>query len=132
MKRGLSGLVALFLSLHLTLTHAEDAQGPVSYVPLTPPLVGNYLSGGRLKLFKADISLRVSSEQAHALVQHHEPLVRHHLVLLFAKQGDETFSQAPNKEAFRQEAFTLVREALLAEDPNAVVDDLLFNNLMTQ
>ena len=133
MKQGLGGLIALLLSANLAFAETDtQVLGPVSYVPLNPPIVGNYLSSGRLKLFKADISLRVSSEVAHDLVEHHEPLVRHELVLLFAKQTDETFQQAESKEALRSEAFKLVREALIAEDPRAVVDDLLFNNLMTQ
>lgn len=109
-----------------------SATPQVSYITLTPPLVGNYQSTGRLRLYKADISLRVNSEVAKTRVEYHEPLIRNQLVMLFAQQTEESLGRPAGKEQLRQEALLQVQQVLNAEDPSAKVDDLLFNNLVIQ
>ena len=130
--------IALLLALSLPLAaFAEDdeiaaAASQVSYVSLVPPLVGNYQSAGRLKLYKADISLRVDSAEAKARVEHHEPLIRNQLVMLFSQQTEASLSGLEAKESLRQEALKQVRQALEQEEQQPLVEDLLFNNLIIQ
>lgn len=108
---------------------AEGSQ--VSYVALMPPLVGNYLAAGRLKLFKADIALRVSTVDAK-LVEHHEPLIRNQLVALFSEQTEVTLRGVEAREQLRAEALKQVQAVLSAEEGRPLVEDLLFNNLIIQ
>lgn len=110
---------------------AEDAVPQVSYVALMPPLVGNYLAAGRLKLFKADIALRVPTADAKT-VEHHEPLIRNQLVALFSEQTDVTLRGVDAREQLRAEALKQVQAVLEAEEGRPLVEDLLFNNLIIQ
>lgn len=112
---------------------AEDAAATQTlYYALTPAMVGNYGSGERLKYYKADVALRISSKEVEDRVKHHEPLIRHQLVMLFSQQTDETLSGPQAKEQLRQEALRQVREVLEQEEGKPLVDDLLFNNLIIQ
>ena len=112
---------------------AEDAAATQTlYYALTPAMVGNYGSGERLKYYKADVALRIPRKEVEDRVKHHEPLIRHQLVMLFSQQTDETLSGPEAKEQLRQEALRQVREVLEQEEGKPLVDDLLFNNLIIQ
>ena len=131
-------LISMFFCLALTgpalaEEPAEDAAATQTlYYALTPAMVGNYGSGERLKYYKADVALRISSKGVEDRVKHHEPLIRHQLVMLFSQQTDETLSGPEAKEQLRQEALRQVREVLEQEEGKPLVDDLLFNNLIIQ
>lgn len=139
-----SGDIALraFLALLLVLSFSPfmavaeeakpaDAKKPV-FVDLTPALVGNYGSGPRLKYFKADIALKVTGKEASEKVEHHEPLIRNQLVMLFAQQTDDSLGSVEGKEKLRQDALKQVQDVLRQEEGQPLVDDLLFNNLIVQ
>ena len=66
------------------------------------------------------------------MVEHHEPLIRNQLVMLFSQQTDETLGSVEAKEKLRQEALTQVQQVLEQEEGKPLVDDLLFNNLIIQ
>ena len=130
-------LMVLALILPVAAVAAEEAkegEPKGSYISLNPPFVGNYaLDGGpRLRVYKADVALRVSSDAAAAVVKHHEPLIRNQLVALFTQQGVENMSNVEAKEALRQEALKQVQQVLESEEGRPLVDDLLFNNLIVQ
>ncbi|MEG5265120.1 flagellar basal body-associated protein FliL [Pseudomonas sp. JDS28PS106] len=130
-------LMLLALSLP-ALAQAEEAkeEGPpkVAYVSLTPPFVGNYaLDGGpKLRVYKADIALRVTGAEAEAAVKRNDPLIRNQLVALFTQQTVDTMSTAEAKEKLRQEALKQVQQVMNTEEGKPVVEDLLFNNFIVQ
>ncbi|OWJ95768.1 flagellar basal body-associated protein FliL [Pseudomonas sp. A46] len=134
MKRLTALLLALTLPL-LAVAEEETKEGEapkVAYIDLVPSLVGNYGAGPRLKYFKADISLKVTGTEAQDKVTRHEPLIRNQLVMLFSQQTDDTLGSSEAKEKLRQEALKQVQQALNGEEGAALVDDLLFNNLIVQ
>lgn len=104
------------------------------YISLSPPFVGNYALDGspKLRVYKADVALRVTGDAAAAAVKHHEPLIRNQLVALFAQQGVDNLSNVEAKEKLRQEALKQVQQVLEAEEGKPIVEDLLFNNLIVQ
>ncbi len=104
----------------------------VAYISLVPALVGNYGTGPRLKVFKADIALQVKGSEAEAKVEHHEPLIRNQLVMLFSQQTDESMGNVESKEKLRAEALKQVQDVLTQEEGKPLVEDLLFNNLIVQ
>ncbi|WP_090510065.1 flagellar basal body-associated protein FliL [Pseudomonas marincola] len=110
----------------------EEGKPTVAYVSLVPALVGNFGSGPKLKFYKADVSLRVTGAEAQAKVEHHEPLIRNQLVMLFSQQTEEGLSAPDAKEALRQEALKQVQQVLATEEGEPLVEDLLFNNLILQ
>ncbi len=120
--------LALCLSLFPSFASAEEAapegegaNKPV-YVDLTPALVGNYGSGPRLQYYKADIALQVADKDAATKVEHHEPLIRNQLIMLFAQQTDQSLGTVEAKESLRQEALKQVQQTLEQEEGQAAGD----------
>lgn len=131
------GLLLVGLCLCLLGTgaaFANNGSAPSSpYIQLKPSFVVNYGGVGKIKYLKADISLRVDDPVAVEAVNHHMPLIRNALVLLFSRQTDEAMASVEGKEALRQ-ASLLEINRLLAEEvgPHIAVKDVLFNNLVMQ
>ena len=134
MKAWIVLMLALCLPLAANAEEAEEGAAKVSYITLSPPFVGNYgLDGSpKLKVFKADISLRVTGDAAAKAVKANDPLIRNQLVGLFAQQTSATLSSVEAKESLRQEALKQIQQVMSDETGKPMVDDLLFNNLIVQ
>ncbi len=128
-------MLALTLPTAAMAEEAKEGEAPkVSYISLSPPFVGNYgLDGGpKLKVYKADVALRVTGDEAAKAVKANEPLIRNQLVALFAQQTTETMNNVEAKEKLRQEALKQTQQVMNDETGKPVVEDLLFNNLIIQ
>lgn len=137
--RILKAWIMLMLALSLPVAAvaeeaAENAAPKVNYITLSPPFVGNYGLDGtpKLKVYKADVALRVTGEEATKAVKANEPLIRNQLVALFAQQTSETMNNVEAKEKLRQEALKQTQQVMNDETGKPVVEDLLFNNLIIQ
>ncbi|MHC8403286.1 flagellar basal body-associated protein FliL [Pseudomonas sp. MDT1-17] len=133
MKAWIMLLLALSLPVAVMAEEAKDAP-KVNYITLSPPFVGNYGLDGtpKLKVYKADVALRVTGEEATKLVKANEPLIRNQLVALFAQQTTEAMNNVEAKEKLRQEALKQTQQIMSDETGKPVVEDLLFNNLIIQ
>jgi len=141
-ERSVKAWIMLMLALSLPMAaqaeeakEAKEGEAPkVSYISLTPPFVGNYGLDGtaRLKVYKADVALRVTGEEAAKAVKANEPLIRNQLVALFGQQTSETMNNVEAKEKLRQEALKQTQQVMNDETGKPMVDDLLFNNLIIQ
>ncbi|WP_347909683.1 flagellar basal body-associated protein FliL [Pseudomonas grandcourensis] len=131
-------MLMLALSLPVAAVAEEAKEGEtapkVSYITLSPPFVGNYGLDGtpKLKVYKADVALRVTGDEAAKAVKANEPLIRNQLVALFAQQTTETMNNVEAKEKLRQEALKQTQQVMNDETGKPVVEDLLFNNLIIQ
>lgn len=128
-------MMALSLPLAAGAEEAKEGAAPkISYISLSPPLVGNYGLDGtpKLKVYKADVALRVTGDEAAKAVKFNEPLIRNQLVALFAQQTPATMGDVEAKEKLRQEALKQVQQVMSDETGKPVVEDLLFNNLIVQ
>ncbi|MGV8862457.1 MAG: flagellar basal body-associated protein FliL [Pseudomonas sp.] len=137
MKAWIIMLLALSLPVAASEGGKEGKEGDatkVAYVTLTPAFVGNYaLDGGpKLRVYKADIALRVTGGDAEKAVKRNEPLIRNQLVALFSQQTVETMSNVEAKEKLRQEALKQTQQIMNDEEGKPIVEDLLFNNLIIQ
>ncbi|MFW0753280.1 flagellar basal body-associated protein FliL [Pseudomonas sp. H11T01] len=135
MKAWIMLMLALSLPMAAMAEEAKEGAAPkVSYISLTPPFVGNYgLDGSpKLKVFKADVALRVTGDEAAQAVKANEPLIRNQLVALFSQQTTEAMSNVEAKEKLRQEALKQTQQVMNDETGKPMVDDLLFNNLIIQ
>ena len=134
MKAWIVLMLALSWPMVALAEEAEEGAAKVSYVTLNPPFVGNYgLDGSsRLKVYKADISLRVSGAEAAKAVKANDPLIRNQLVGLFTQQTSETLGSVEAKEKLRQEALKQIQQVMLEETGKPMIEDLLFNNLIVQ
>nr|WP_153222399.1 MULTISPECIES: flagellar basal body-associated protein FliL [Pseudomonas] len=128
-------LLALSLPVMAQEEAKEEGGAPkAAYVSLTPPFVGNYaLDGGpKLRVYKADIALRVTGADAEAAVKRNDALIRNQLVSLFTQQTVDSMSSAEAKENIRQEALKQVQRVMNDEEGKPIVEDLLFNNFIVQ
>ncbi len=134
MKTYLALCLALVLPAAALASSGEEekAAPTTAYYNLTPALVGNFGSGPKLKYYKADIALRVTGSEAEEKVEHHEPLIRNQLVMLFAQQNEANMADEAAKEQLRQDALKQVQDVLTQEEGKPIVEDLLFNNLIIQ
>jgi flagellar FliL protein len=83
-------------------------------------------------VFKADIALRVTGEEAAKAVKANDALIRNQLVALFTQQTNEAMSTVDGKEKLRQEALKQTQQVMNDETGKPMVEDLLFNNLIIQ
>lgn len=135
MKAWILLMLALTLPMAAQAEEAKEGEAPkVSYYSLNPPFVGNYGLDGttKLKVFKADIALRVTGPEALAAVKANEPLIRNQLVGLFTQQTNEAMSTVEGKEKLRQQALKQTQQVMNDETGKPVLEDLLFNNLIIQ
>ena len=134
MKAWIVLMLALSWPMVALAEEAKEGAAKVSYVTLNPPFVGNYgLDGSsRLKVYKADISLRVSGAEAAKAVKANDPLIRNQLVGLFTQQTSESLGSVEAKEKLRQEALKQIQQVMLEETGKPMIEDLLFNNLIVQ
>lgn len=135
MKAWIMLLLALSLPMAAVAEEAKEEAAPkVNYVTLSPPFVGNYGLDGtpKLRVYKADVALRVTGDEATKAVKANEPLIRNQLVALFAQQSAETMNNVEAKEKLRQEALKQTQQIMNDETGKPVVEDLLFNNLIIQ
>lgn len=126
-------LLGIGLLLSWPASAQEEAQEGQIYIPLSEPMVVNYGGPGRLKYLRAEISLRIEASQDAGVIRHHMPLIRHHLVMLFSRQGEEEINTQSGREQLRQTALAETN-ALLAQEEGreGVVTDLLFRNFVVQ
>lgn len=138
MKARILLMLALILPMAIQAEEAKEGkegEAPkVSYISLSPPFVGNYGLDGtaKLKVFKADIALRVTGTEAAAAVKANDALIRNQLVALFTQQTNEAMSTVEGKEKLRQEALKQTQQVMNDETGKPMVEDLLFNNLIIQ
>ena len=127
-------MLALSLPMAAVGEEAQEGGDKVSYITLSPPFVGNYgLDGSsKLKVYKADISLRVTGPEAAKAVKANDPLIRNQLVGLFTQQTSDTLGSVEAKEKLRQQALKQIQQVMSDETCKPMVDDLLFNNLIVQ
>nr|WP_207202089.1 flagellar basal body-associated protein FliL [Pseudomonas sp. TH32] len=128
-------MLALTLPTAVLAEEAKEGDAPkVSYISLSPPFVGNYGLDGtaKLRVFKADIALRVTGPEAAAAVKANDALIRNQLVALFTQQTNDTMSSVDGKEKLRQEALKQTQQVMNDETGKPQVEDLLFNNLIIQ
>lgn len=141
-ERIVKAWIMLLLALSLPVAavaeeakETKEGEAPkVNYITLSPPFVGNYGLDGtaKLKVYKADVALRVTGDEATKLVKANEPLIRNQLVALFAQQTTEAMNNVESKEKLRQEALKQTQQVMNDETGKPVVEDLLFNNLIIQ
>ncbi len=134
MKAWIMLMLALSMPMAAVAEEAKEGDTKVSYISLSPPFVGNYgLDGSpKLKVYKADIALRVTGDEAAKLVKANDALIRNQLVGLFTQQTSETLGNVENKEKLRQEALKQIQQVMTDETGKPQIDDLLFNNLIVQ
>lgn len=110
----------------------EGQQKPAIYLPLKPAFVVNYGGKGSLRYLKTEMSVRLASADVANSVRHHLPYIRNNLVMLFARQTEETINSQEGRELMRQDALAEIQKVVLEEDGKEGVLDVYFNTFIVQ
>lgn len=112
---------------------ASGSNSEFPYVELSPSFVTNYDGGGRLRYLKVDVSVR-TARPGDDVLRHHMSYVRSRLVELFSGQLEENLTSTEGKEKLRQDALTLIREAidLVEGDGSENMLELYFTSYVIQ
>jgi flagellar FliL protein len=113
----------------------EEADLPKpQYYTLRPSFVANFgeSSTKRLKFIKADVSVRVFSEDAISAIMGHDALVRHQVVMILSAQTEESLATSSGQELLRQDILEKVKAVLKEETGKEQVDELLFTSFVVQ
>ncbi len=108
---------------------AEDDY--VNYIELKP-FVSNFVSPGKLRFLKCEITIQVTSPAAHHAVNYHKPEVRHEILMLLSSKEEEQLKTVDAQHLLAQEALQKVQQVLLAEEGEAFVADLFFTSFVLQ
>ena len=127
-------LALMFLTLAFSFSaYAEDPPPAdyVNYIELKPILT-NYGNGPRIHFVKAEMTIQVSTPDAHHAVNFHKPQIRHKLVFLLSDQSVEEMESVEAQATIAKEALRLVQDVLIKEEGEAFVSDLFFTSFITQ
>ena len=110
----------------------RKAPAPAMYLPIKPAFVVNYGGAGRLRYLKTELSVRLENSDAANSIRHHLPYIRNNLVMLFARQTDESLTSREGKEALRQDVLAEIRQIIKEEDGREGVVDVYFDTFIVQ
>jgi len=138
-------LVGLPASAIYADEHDEEAEVEQNEEEATEPAITLYVEMGdpfitdvgepatKLTYLKANVSLRVSSDEAQTALVTHMPRLRHELVMLFGEQTDVgNITSTQGQEALREEARTRINTVLAEQMTETEVQDVLFTTFVVQ
>lgn len=113
---------------------AADEGAPADYVGYIElkPFVTNYGSDGKIHFLKAEVTLQVSSQDAHHAVNAHLAQIRNDLVFLFSAQEEQNLQGVAAQQLLAEEALKLLQDTLTAEEGQPYLSDLFFTSLVIQ
>ncbi len=126
-------LTVLFLFVLTPLALASEGGGGNSpYVELKPAFVVNVNDGDEVHHMQVDIQVKLASPDAAALIEEHQPAIRHALVLLLSGQEVKEVRTVQGKEKLRQEALEAVQKVLEENTGKPGIEALYFTGLIIQ
>lgn len=123
-------ILGLLLVLLLPLAAMAD-EDYVKYIELKP-FVANFSSDGPIRFVKCEITIQVSSPEAHHAVNHHLPHIRNDIVFLLSAQTEEKLVTVEAQQALAREALEKVQTIMVAEEGEQYVTDLFFTSFVIQ
>ncbi|EHQ52266.1 Flagellar basal body-associated protein-like protein [Ectothiorhodospira sp. PHS-1] len=131
-------LTALLL-IALTGWHAAAWAAPSGggatwpgYIPLQPALVVNLDNPRRAQYLQLNAQFYVETAQEAQLVEHHMPVIRHHLILFFGGRDPEQVQAAAVREQLRTEALETLRQVMTEHTGSPAVSGLYFTGFIVQ
>jgi flagellar FliL protein len=106
-------------------TTPSPAGTEIQYVEITPTFVTNYQSP-KLRYIKADVTVVVTDTLAAEAIGRHQPLIRHHLIMLFSRQIEDTLATPEGRNQLKLDAMQEIVRVLESEQESTAVKDLLF------
>jgi flagellar FliL protein len=116
---------------------SEKAAAPVRaepiYVPLDPPFVVNFDSGGAVRFLQVTVQVMTDNPATVEQIRRHDPVIRNGLLMLFSGQTYEKLKTTAGKEQLREAALEEVRRIITEQAGAAAnVGNLYFTSFVMQ
>ena len=126
----------LIMMFSVQLAWAEDEttktkEDYVNYIELKP-FITNFGGVGKTRFLKCEVTIQVSSADAHHAVNFHMPQIRNDLVFLLTAQTDETLTTVEAQQVLAKKALKKVQDILVEEEGEGFVSDLFFTSFVVQ
>jgi flagellar FliL protein len=106
--------------------------GSSPYITLDPPFVVNIQDGEESRFLQITSELRLTNPDKASVVQHHMPMIRHYLVMLFSEQTADSVASLEGKERLREETLEVLQAKLEEETGDALVENIYFTGFIIQ
>lgn len=113
------------------LTAAEKKKPPV-YFPLDPAFVVNLTDETGDRYLQVELQVTSRSSKAKEILEMHNGLVRHQLLLLFSQEQISTLRTRGDKERLQKSALKEIQTVLKEASGEKTVDGLYFTSFVTQ
>jgi flagellar FliL protein len=117
-------LIFALAGLGASAIAADKAPIDIAYYPIKPSIVSN-LTGGP-KYIRCDVQLMTERASEIPNLAHHEPALRHTLLMLIASQDGGALNTPSGKERLRTAALDAIQTQLEKLTGSRIVDDLYF------
>ena len=100
----------------------EEPKAPALFYALDPPFVVNFQPGSTSRFLQVAVQLMTRDPLVVEFLEHHSPIIRNDLLLLFGNKQVAEVSTQEGKEALRAATLEAVRKVISAEGgkPEAV------------
>ena len=113
-------VLVILMVFSIQAVWAEDeaekaADDYVNYIELKP-FVTNFGGVGKSRFLKCEVTIQVSSENAHHAVNHHMAHIRNDIVFLLSAQTDDTVGTVEAQQELAKKALKKVQDILVEEE----------------
>ncbi|ATX75214.1 MULTISPECIES: flagellar basal body-associated FliL family protein [Reinekea] len=120
------------VSMGFSFAVAADLPPGTAYVELQPAFTLNYGQTTKVRYLQAAVTLRVRDELAAVVVAVHLDAIRHEIIMLFARQSEETVRSSVGREDILEQALEAVQALMIKETGEILVDRVLFTSWVVQ
>lgn len=120
------------LSTGISFAGAAGLPPGTAYVELQPSFTLNYGQSTKVRYLQAAVTLRVRDELAAVVVAVHLDAIRHEIIMLFARQSEETVRSSTGREKILDQALEAVQALMIQETGEILVDRVLFTSWVIQ
>ena len=110
----------------------ESVLEPAIYLPLDPPFLVNFDGQGRARYLQISMNVMARNQTVIEQVEHHMPIIRNTLVLLFSGQSLENVNTLEGKENLREKVLYAIQDILKDETGSPGIEAVYFTNFVIQ
>ncbi len=131
-------LLPLCLSLIATAVLAEEEDEektkPVEaqYFKLHNPFIVNIMAGGRSHYLQVEAQIMSKDAAQIEAVEHHQPAIRHHLLLLFSEQSYQEVKTVKGKKKLMDNTLAAINRTLKEETGKEGIEAVYFTSFVIQ
>lgn len=107
-------------------------ESTVRYVEMKPSFVANYGGAGKLRYLRAEVSIRVKNPDSAGAVRYHSAAIRSAIVFMLSKASANELNSLEGREVLRGAILEEAKTIMKAEEPSAIIEDILFTSFIVQ